>query len=212
MVAGMDALDRIRAALDRRTRTPALTVAPSGGRLGAVLVLIAEVDGDDLALVYTRRRDDLAYHPGQISFPGGRVEPGESVEAAAVREAVEEVRLDPGSATVVGRLPAFYIPPSRFWLQAVVAAWDRPHPLVAAEAEVAEVLCVRWSALVDPGVWRVVWRPSMGWSWAWQLDDEHLLWGATAVVTVELLDIIDPDWRRGTQVSDLARGREVRPW
>lgn len=206
----MDAWSRIRGGLARQP--PTLTASPSGGRLGAALALLGGGGNGDVELVYTRRRGDLANHPGQISFPGGRAEPGEPVEAAAVREAVEEVGLDPTTVTVVGRLPAFYIPPSRFWLQTVVARWERPHPLVPAEAEVAEVLRIPSSTLCDPDVWRVVRLPTSGWSWAWQLSSEHLLWGATAIVTVALLDMIDPDWRRGTQAADLAVAREVRPW
>ncbi|MGH8900083.1 MAG: NAD(P)H-hydrate epimerase [Egibacteraceae bacterium] len=206
----MDAWSRIRGGLARQP--PALTASPSGGRLGAALALVGGAGDGDLELVYTRRRGDLANHPGQISFPGGRAEPGEPVEDAAVREAVEEVGLDPTTVTVIGRLPAFYIPASRFWLQVVVARWERPHRLVPAEAEVAEVLRVRSSTLCDPDVWRVVPVPPSGWSWAWQLDGEHLLWGATAIVTVALLDLIAPGWRRGTQATDLAAQREARPW
>lgn len=207
----MDAWSRIRDGL--RLQPPPLTASPSGGRLGAALALLGEHGGDgDLEFVYTRRRGDLANHPGQISFPGGRAEPGEPVEDAAVREAVEEVGLDPMTVTVMGRLPAFYIPPSRFWLQTVVARWERPHPLVPAEAEVAEILRVRASTLCDPDRWRVVRLPTVGWSWAWQLDSEHLLWGATAIVTVTLLDMLAPDWRRGTQAADLAVQWEARPW
>ncbi|MGH8902118.1 MAG: NAD(P)H-hydrate epimerase [Egibacteraceae bacterium] len=206
----MDAWSRIRGGLTRQS--PALTASPSGGRLGAALALLGGGGNGDVEFVYTRRCVDLANHPGQISFPGGRAEPGEPVEAAAVREAVEEVGLDPTTVTVIGRLPAFYIPPSRFWLQTVVAQWERPHPLVPAEAEVAEVLRVPSSTLCDPDVWRVVRLPTSGWSWAWQLSSEHLLWGATAIVTVALLDMIDPDWRRGARAADLAVAREVQPW
>lgn len=186
--------------------------SPEGGHLGAVLVLFADPDGNgDFEIVYTRRRDDLSTHPGQISFPGGRVEPGETVEQTAVREAVEEIGVEPESVEVLGRLPAFYIPPSRYWLQPVVAWWQ-PHPLVAEEAEVAEILRVRLSALRDPGAWRVVRLPARGLSWAWQLDERHLLWGATAGVTATLLDMIDPQWHGGADPSTLPAGREAQPW
>ncbi len=201
----MDAWSRIRGALDHE---PPVRL----GRLGAALALISQADGG-LELVYTRRREDLTHHPGQISFPGGRVEPGERVEDAAVREAVEEVGLDPATVTVLGMLEAFYIPPSRFWFATVVARWERPHPLVPAEAEVAEVLHVSTATLVDPAAWRVVRLLARGgWFWAWQLDDRHLLWGATAVATAALLDLLEPDWRRGVTVEELAATHEVRPW
>jgi 8-oxo-dGTP pyrophosphatase MutT (NUDIX family) len=208
----MDRWGAIRERLDRQP--PESTAPPSGGRLGAALALLCDAGGGDLEIVYTRRREDLAHHPGQISFPGGRAEPGEGPEDAALREACEEVGLDPGTATVLGRLPPFYIPPSRFWLQTVVARWDRPHALVAAEAEVAEVLRVKTSTLADPDLWRVVPSATAAgelW-WAWQLDDRHLLWGATAVATAELLEVIDPGWHRGIEPSDLDADREITPW
>lgn len=180
-------------------------------RLGAALALVSEVGGD-LEIVYTRRRDDLRTHPGQISFPGGRVDPGETVPEAAVREAEEEVGLDSVSVRVLGALPAFYIPPSRFWLQTVVAQWRRPHALQPAEREVAEIVRARVGQLVDPDRWRTVRVSSQGWSWAWQLDGEHLLWGATAMSTEALLDVLVPGWRGGTDPAALAPEREVRPW
>ncbi|MGH8909969.1 MAG: NUDIX hydrolase [Egibacteraceae bacterium] len=205
----MEAWSRIRGALGRQQRG----FVPAGRRLGAALALLSQTGDGDLAFVYTRRREDLTNHPGQISFPGGRVEPGEQVEAAAVREAAEEVGLDPATVTVLGRLETFYIPPSRFWLATVVARWDRPHPLVAAEAEVAEILHVSYARLVDPRGWRAVPSASAGgWFWAWQLDARHLLWGATAIATAALLDMLDPGWRRGLAVADLAEANQARPW
>ena len=184
---------------------------PGADRIGAVLVIVEPGGGNQARLVYTRRRDDMRSHPGQIAFPGGRVDAGETVEQAAVREAHEEVALDPAAVEVIGRLPAFYIPPSRFWLQAVVAHWLHPHDLVPAEAEVSAVLHVPLSRLKTPDTWRTVRLSTAGWSWAWDLGDGHLLWGATAVVTAILLGLLDPDWSGGALPADY-RHREVRPW
>lgn len=206
----MDAFARLRAALAAFPDADA--GAPEGGRIGAALVLLRPVGQDDVEIVYTRRHDDLRSHPGQISFPGGRVDAGESVEAAALREAFEEVALDPSTVTVLGRLPAFYIPPSRFWLQPVLARWDAPHPLVAAETEVAEVLVVPVSTLKDRRVWRAVRMATLGESWAWSLGDGHLLWGATGMVTAVLLGLLDPDWSGGAAPGDLAEEFHVEPW
>jgi NAD(P)H-hydrate repair Nnr-like enzyme with NAD(P)H-hydrate epimerase domain/8-oxo-dGTP pyrophosphatase MutT (NUDIX family) len=185
---------------------------PEGGRIGAALVLLRDTGDGDLQVVLTRRREDLAHHPGQISFPGGRVDRGETVEVAALREAYEEVGLDRDSVQVIGRLPAFYIPPSRFWLQTVVARWVEPHALAAAEAEVAEILQPRLSSLRERASWRTVRLSSASHTWAWQLDERHLLWGATAIVTSILLGLLDPDWHGGADPAHLPGELEVRPW
>lgn len=184
---------------------------PGSGRLGAALALFREVDGD-LELLLTRRRDDLTHHPGQISFPGGRVEPGEGIAEAALREAHEECDLDPTTVEVLGTLPAFYIPPSRFWLQVVVGGWSAPHPLRPAEAEVAAIVPVCVGVLRDPERWRVVRLSTRGESWAWDLDGGHLLWGATGMVTAVLLELLDPEWHGGTELAELPADREVSPW
>jgi mutator protein MutT len=208
-VQAVDLWQRLRDGIDLAAQHAA---PPPGGRVGAALVLLHETPDGDVELVFTRRREDLRAHPGQISFPGGRLDAGETPEQAAVREAHEEVGLDPASVELIGRLPAFYIPPSRFWLHAVIARWAAPHPLVPAEAEVAEVLRARLSALRDPSVWRSVELSSGGHTWAWQLDDRHLLWGATAVITSVVLGLVDPDWSGGVSPSGLDPEHMLRPW
>lgn len=205
----MDPWQRLRRALESLDPAP---VDAARGRVGAALALLSDPGDGDLEIVFTRRRDDLSHHPGQVSFPGGRVDTGESVADAALREAVEEVAVDPDTVELIGALPAGYIPPSRFWFQVVVGRWHAPHRLVPAEAEVAEVLTARLSRLRDAETWRVVRLSARGVSWAWQLDEHHLLWGATAMATSELLAILDPGWHRGLEPAALAPEREARPW
>lgn len=187
----------------------AVTV-PATAKVGAVLVLIQDtVDGPELIL--TRRRRDMRSHPGQVSFPGGRLDAGETIIEAALREAWEEIGLDPASVEVVGRAPVFYIPPSRFWVAPVLARWTQPHELVASPAEVDEILHVPLAHLVERDHWRSVPLSVGGGTWAWQLDDD-LLWGATAMTVSRLLDAAVPGWQGDAHPDGFPEQRQVRPW
>jgi hydroxyethylthiazole kinase-like uncharacterized protein yjeF len=207
-------LDDALASVPEASRTP-----PPGARVGAVLVLLeagdeidAGGDGSAPRLVLTRRRPDLRSHPGQLSFAGGRIEPGETPTDAALREAAEEIGLDASSVTILGHGPTFYVPPSRFWVVPVVARWDAPHALVPEPREVAEILRVGIAALTDERRWRhTPLGPREGSTWAWQLDDD-LLWGATALVVRMLLDATLPDWSRGVTPDALGPERAEEPW
>jgi hydroxyethylthiazole kinase-like uncharacterized protein yjeF len=186
-------------------RTP-----PAGARVGAVLVLLEETP-DGPSVVLTRRRRDLRSHPGQISFPGGRLDPGESVQEAALREAQEEVGLRAETVEVVGVGPTFYIPPSRFWVAPVLGRWRAPHPLAENPWEVDEVLHVPVAQLLDRERWRHAPLSLDGSSWAWQLDGD-LLWGATAIVMALLLDVAVEGWNQGIRPEELGEPAAVRPW
>lgn len=183
---------------------------PPGARIGAVLALFEETD-EGPGLVLTRRRRDLRSHPGQVSFPGGRVDAGETVEQAALREAWEEIGLRPESVAIVGAGPTFYIPPSRFWVVPVVARWESPHELTVNPWEVDEVLHVPIARLLERERWRHVPSPDRGSMWAWQLDGD-LLWGATAMMITTLLDVVLEGWSQGVRPFDLGPERAERPW
>lgn len=183
---------------------------PPRARAGAVLVLVEDAQ-DGPRFVLTRRRQDLRSHPGQVSFPGGRIEPGESVEQAALREAVEEIGLNPASVEVVGTGARFYIPPSRFWVVPVIARWREPHALAENPWEVDAILRVGLAELLDERRQRHVPLSLRSDSWAWQLTDD-LLWGATARVITGVLDVAVPDWDDGRSPAELDRGRQVHPW
>jgi hydroxyethylthiazole kinase-like uncharacterized protein yjeF len=192
-------------------RVPAeSTQPPPEARVGAVLVLLEDtLDGPSVVL--TRRRRDLRSHPGQLSFPGGRLDADETIEDAALREAEEEVALRADTVEVIGPGPMFYIPPSRFWVVPVLARWHQPHELTENPWEVDEVLRIPLTHLLDRGRWRHTPLSLEGSAWAWQLDDD-LLWGATAIVLGLLLDTAVEGWSEGLRPADLGDELAVRPW
>lgn len=120
-------------------------------RRAAVLVLLGPGDGEPEVLLTTRAAG-LRSHAGQVAFPGGGQD-AEDVDdrATALREAQEEVGLDPSGVQVLGELPTLWAPPSRYEVVPVLAWWQRPHALAAVDrAEVAGVTLVPLADLVDP--------------------------------------------------------------
>ena len=158
-----------------------------GGRPSAVLVLFAEgPEGPDLLLI--ERAATLRSHAGQPAFPGGAQDPeDDGPVGAALREAQEEVGLDPATVEVLGRLPDLWLPPSGFVVTPVIALWRTPHPVHAVDtAEVASVVRVPLSVLSDPARRWTVTHPS-GWRGPAFDTGGLLVWGFTAGVLDGLL-------------------------
>jgi len=161
-------------------------------REAAVLVLLSA--GPDPDVVLIERAAGLRKHAGQIAFPGGALESGETAEVAALREAWEEIRLDGSLVTVLGRLPAARIPVSAFHVHAVVAWWSGAGELVPQQGEVAQVLRVRVSTLVAPQN-RSSWRHASGRSGpGFEVPDPNdetqdlYVWGFSAYVLDAVLE------------------------
>ncbi len=163
-------------------------VVPDGCRKGAALLLVYPRDGA-VWVVLTVRHEDLPQHAGQVSFPGGAVEEGESFAEAALREAQEEIGLDPSSVRVLGRLSPLHIPVSRFVLHPVLAVADSRPELEADPREVDRVLDVSLDHLSDPGKLGVAakLRDGVECDVPYIDVDGEKLWGATAMILAELL-------------------------
>ncbi len=176
----------------------------TGGRSSAVLVLFGEgPDGPDLLLI--ERAHTMRSHAGQPAFPGGAEDPeDDGPVGAALREAGEEVGLDPASVEVIGTLPALWLPPSGFVVHPVLAWWRTPHPVrVVDEAEVAAVVRVPVAELVDPANRLQVTHPS-GWVGPAFRVRGLLVWGFTAGLLDRLLELgaLAVPWDR-TRVEQL---------
>lgn len=171
---------------------------PEGGRRhSAVLVLFAPVaqPGDDPAaatVVITERSHTMRSHPGQPAFPGGGSQEGDTGPAGtALREAWEEVGLDPGSVEVMAHAPTLHIPVSGYDVTPVVGWWRQPRPeaLWAKDrTEVARVVQPSVASLLDPAARFFVRHPSGFVGPAWDVDG-LLVWGFTAGLLDTLLDL-----------------------
>ncbi|MBA8793987.1 8-oxo-dGTP pyrophosphatase MutT (NUDIX family) [Friedmanniella endophytica] len=165
------------------------------GRAAAVLVAIgSDVHGPELILI--ERAATLRSHPGQVAFPGGSRDPGDDFPAGtAVREATEEVGLDPASVRVFGTLPANYVAVSGFDVTPVLAWWHTPGLVrVVDRAEVAAVHRVPVAWLTDPARRGRVRHPSGYVGPAFEIGPadrpaEPLVWGLTAHMVDAVLDL-----------------------
>ena len=122
--------------------------APAGRRRAAVLLLL-DPGVTGIALLFVRRADFLRRHPGQVGFPGGAVEASDrDIVATALREAREEVGLDPGNVEVAGSLPARLTHTSLLWLTPVVGLLRRPFTVRGDGHEVAETFWLTLDGLL----------------------------------------------------------------
>jgi 8-oxo-dGTP pyrophosphatase MutT (NUDIX family) len=170
-------------------------VAPedADARRGAVLLLF----GSRRDLLLTERAHDMRSHPGQVSFPGGSIDPGETARQAALREAEEETGLRPDGVEVFAELPELWLPPSNFAVTPVLGWWREETPVgVVDPREVHAVYRVPLDELLDP-THRVSVRHPSGWTGpGFLIGPEHdvLLWGFTAGIVSRLLDFLG--WTR----------------
>ena len=174
---------------ERRPRMP-----PPGAdsRRAAVLVPVL-LEPEGARLVYTVRRDHLQDHAGQISFPGGSMDPGDgSLLETALREAEEEIDLSPDLVEVIGELEEMYIPPSGFRVSPFVGLLPPGAELVLHPDEVEAIFTVSLEELVSPKTFQKVLRSYEGREYevpvfAVEGPPRRNIWGATAAMTAALL-------------------------
>lgn len=182
-------LDLIRHALAQRTP---VTAAPDGLTPAAVMLLLYRKDGEYCVLL-NKRSMAVEHHKGEMSFPGGAKDPEDAdFKATALRETYEEMGISPEDITILGRLDD-NVTRSNFLVKVFVGAIPYPYEFRPSSIEIAEVVEIPIGILRDPATLR----------WDSRIEDgkrvpvrsygyrQHLVYGATAKILDQFLDIID---------------------
>lgn len=154
----------------------------------AVLVPLVEREGRDL-VVFNRRRDDLPWHAGQVCFPGGASDPGETVVECALRESEEEMGLARSAVEPLGRLPD-RISIAGFRVAVIVARLDPSAVYRLHEAEVAEAFEVPFALTLEPHRW--TYRDTTDGRARFRRvpyfeSGRHVVWGLTGIILRDLV-------------------------
>lgn len=180
-------LARARACLTGRAGKPADVEGPDD-RVSAVLVPLFEDEGE-LRVILTLRNPNLRSHAGQVSFPGGRLDPGETPVAAALREAHEETALEPDAVEVIGELDHLRTIVSNSFIVPVVGVLSGRQPLTPNPAEVDRIFDVSMSELLSDGVYREErWGiPNIDRAVSFFEVEGETVWGATGTMLKNFL-------------------------
>jgi 8-oxo-dGTP pyrophosphatase MutT (NUDIX family) len=207
MTARQDLID-LMAAIDAGTapaRNPYwrdLTVDAAAARKAAVLMLFGALDvvpaasgkplaPADLDVLLLERAHTLDDHPGQVAFPGGGIDPGESPIEAALREAEEETGLDSGGVEVLGVMPELALPRGNYLVTPVLGWWQSPSPVrVVDYGESAQVFRIPVRDLLDPDNRAMATVSRLGQTFqspAFTVN-KVVVWGFTGMILNELFD------------------------
>ncbi len=167
-----------------------LAAPPEEARRSAVLVPLIETAPSDIDVVLTVRSQSLSNHKGQISFPGGRMDAGETHVDTALREAHEEIGIHPSNAVVIGSLSSLYIPPSNSAVTPVLAIIESPTTWILNPAEVTEIVQIPLHSFLNDDIFdeRIGIIPQLPVSVPmWDVHPTIPLWGATAMMLHEVV-------------------------
>jgi 8-oxo-dGTP pyrophosphatase MutT (NUDIX family) len=160
-------------------------------RYSSVLLLLFPMDGQVFTCLI-KRNASMRHHPGQISFPGGRIEKGESPELTALREAQEEIGISPLDVQILGRLSELYVSVSRYTIFPYVGWIDYKPDFNLNEAEAEKILLLPVQKFhKEQEIRQTLMRTSLG---VIQVPcysfGGEIIWGATAMILTEFFDLI----------------------
>src|SRR3954471_15336229 len=163
------------------------------GRTDAAVLVPLYLDGGDLHAVFTKRRDDLSHHAGEISFPGGRQDfPEEDLRVTALREAEEEMGLPPNEVELVGALPPVGTFVTNYKIHSYVGVIKPGHSWTPQPTEVEVILELSIPDLIAGYEMRRLVRKGVPFKTPTYTVDGNLVWGATARIVEHLLARLDP--------------------
>ncbi|MEO0589131.1 MAG: CoA pyrophosphatase [Pseudomonadota bacterium] len=162
------------------------------GRVTPAAVLVAVTDRDAPTVILTQRPHGMRDHPGQVAFPGGKIDPGESAVEAALREADEELALPPAQVRVIGTSDEYHTG-TGFLVTPVLGVVPPGLALTPSPSEVEAWFEAPLDLLLDPASWKaneVHWRGH--WRRYFEMDyDGFRIWGVTAAIILNLARRID---------------------
>jgi 8-oxo-dGTP pyrophosphatase MutT (NUDIX family) len=163
------------------------------GRTDAAVLVPLYLNDGELYAVFTKRRDDMRRHPGEISFPGGRVDDDETdLRQTALREAHEEIGLAPERVELLGALQPTPTIATGYAVYPFVGMIEQGQTWVPSATEVAEVIELPLRALQDGYARRRLIRRGLPIRTDTYVVGDYLIWGATARILADLLDRIEP--------------------
>jgi 8-oxo-dGTP pyrophosphatase MutT (NUDIX family) len=183
-----DFIDRLRNILSARERR---VIEHPPFSHAAVLVPLFK-KGEDCHLLFTKRSEEVKYHKGEISFPGGVVDEEDSeLVSTALREAFEEIGLEENDVQIIGVLDDI-VTITEFIVTPVVGLFPYPYPFKISEVEIAELIEVPFSSLLDEDCFserEIIRGAGKEIVYAYQYEN-HVIWGATARILKQFLDLI----------------------
>jgi 8-oxo-dGTP pyrophosphatase MutT (NUDIX family) len=179
----------------RPSRTAAVRAEPPPRRLGAAVLILLYPGPDGPVVPLTVRHSALPHHAGQVSLPGGAIDPGESAEAAALRELREELGVPPAVVRLLGPLSTLWVLISNFVVHPFIGLTDHRPAFEMDPREVDALVEPPLAAICDPT--RLQWtrreRDGLVIDYPYFDLSGHHVWGATGMILGELACLFDPD-------------------